>query len=72
MSIVNVPLPWDALQFVTGHINYGGRVTDDQDRRCLLAILRKFYNPDVLESSFAFEPSGTYRVPSLGSLESYR
>lgn len=43
-------IPWDAMQFVTGHINYGGRVTDDWDRRCLITILKKFYVADVLDS----------------------
>ena len=30
--------------YTTGHINYGGRVTDDWDRVCLIAILKKYYN----------------------------
>ncbi len=45
-------IPWDALLFVTGHINYGGRVTDDLDRRCLLAILKKFYIPEILQDKY--------------------
>lgn len=45
-------IPWDALLFVTGDINYGGRVTDDLDRRLLIAILKKYYNMDILEEKF--------------------
>ena len=34
-------IPWESLLYVTGHINYGGRITDDQDRCCLMTILGK-------------------------------
>jgi len=33
-------IPWEALTYVTGHINYGGWVTDDWDWVCILAILK--------------------------------
>lgn len=36
-------IPWEALVYVTGQINYGGRVTDDNDRRCLITTLEKYY-----------------------------
>merc|ERR1719399_1029830 len=42
-------IPWDTLLFVIGHINYGGRVTDDWDRRCLLSVLAKFVTPNILD-----------------------
>jgi dynein heavy chain, axonemal len=64
--------PWEALVFVTGHINYGGRVTDDNDRRCLLTTLEKYYCVENLEDGYLYSPSGLYYAPSNGPIEVYR
>ena len=65
-------IPWDAIRFVTGEINYGGRVTDDWDRRCLLATLQKFCQEEVLADNYSFSISGIYKNPVIGSLEDYK
>jgi dynein heavy chain len=65
-------IPWAALEYVIGQINYGGRVTDDNDRRCLTAVLRQFLTPGVLEEGHTYTPSGTYYAPHEGGLEDYR
>jgi len=57
-------LPWEALEYVTGHINYGGRVTDDIDRRCLMCILKQYYIPAVVyDGDYKFSASGRYFSP---------
>jgi dynein heavy chain len=65
-------IPWEALNFVTGIINYGGRVTDDQDSRCIMTILDKYCNVKVLEDGYKFSPSGTYYAPPDGKIDVYR
>lgn len=65
-------IPWPALEYVIGQINYGGRVTDDLDRRCIMSILRKYIAEKVLDDSYMFTPSGTYYAPPEGALEGYR
>ena len=65
-------IPWAALVYVTGQINYGGRVTDDLDRRCLMSILRSTTFPRHLDDSYRFTPSGTYYAPPEGDLFSFR
>ena len=64
--------PLEALTYLTGECNYGGRVTDDRDRRLLLSILSIFYCPAAIdEENYSFSESGDYRAPSLGPYESY-
>lgn len=49
------------LKYTAGEINYGGRVTDDWDRRCIMNVLEDFYNPSVLNSEFSYSESGIYK-----------
>jgi len=68
----NESTPWESMTFMTGQINYGGRVTDDLDRTLLLSILNKYYTPDILEDGYRFSESGIYYAPRLNHLEDYR
>ena len=67
----NEQTPFEALKYATGECNYGGRVTDDKDRRLLNTLLRKVYAPATLKKGFRLSESGTYVIPEEGSHESY-
>ena len=64
-------MPFAALQYCFGECNYGGRVTDDKDRRCLQVILKRFYNAGALEERAALSASGEYVMPEDGSHAQY-
>lgn len=57
-------VPFKAILYLTGECNYGGRVTDDRDRRCLNTILRDFYNPEVISNQeYRFSTEREYSLP---------
>ncbi|KAJ8670547.1 hypothetical protein QAD02_001806, partial [Eretmocerus hayati] len=56
---------FEALKYLTGECNYGGRVTDEWDRRTLVTILAQYYHPGVIKTDEKcyFDESDTYYVP---------
>jgi len=64
-------VPFDALTYLTGECNYGGRVTDKHDRRTLATILDDYYCESIFDDTYKFSPSGKYFAPSHGEFEKY-
>ncbi|XP_011500273.1 PREDICTED: dynein heavy chain 7, axonemal-like [Ceratosolen solmsi marchali] len=64
---------YDALIYLTGECNYGGRVTDDWDRRTLIAILQIFYCRELLsQDKYYFDlTSDIYYSPSFKEYDAY-
>ncbi|XP_046687492.1 LOW QUALITY PROTEIN: dynein axonemal heavy chain 1-like [Homalodisca vitripennis] len=53
-------IPFKVLEYTAGHINYGGRVTDDWDRRCIMTSWLDYYNMDVISGDHTFDEPGIY------------
>ena len=65
-------MPYEAITYLTGECNYGGRVTDDWDRRTMMTILADFYCFDIVhDHKYKFSPSGTYYAPPKGTYDEY-
>ena len=65
--------PWDALKYLISEANYGGRVTDEIDRRVLSGYLNQYFCEDALVvPNFRLSTLEEYFVPNEGSLNSYK
>lgn len=63
--------PFDALRYLTAECNYGGRVTDANDRILIEQLLLDYYTDRIFNDDYKFSPSGTYYAPAHGEADSY-
>jgi dynein heavy chain len=55
-----------------GKYNYGGRITDDWDRRTMKHTLNKFLPDSIFETpNYPFTSNGKYCSPNFTSVENY-
>ena len=59
----NDEVPFAALQYAVGECNYGGRVTDDKDRRLLMTLQKMVFQKKLFDPDFKLSASGLYKVP---------
>lgn len=58
-------VPYAALKYLTAECNYGGRVTDDKDRRLITTLLEDYYcERTVDDPNYKFASSDVYRPPN--------
>jgi dynein heavy chain len=50
-------VPFNVLKYITGEVIYGGRVTDDFDRRCLMSILGRFFSTQAVDEAYFYGDS---------------
>eukprot|EP00163_Fabomonas_tropica_P002875 TRINITY_DN1232_c0_g1_i1.p1 TRINITY_DN1232_c0_g1~~TRINITY_DN1232_c0_g1_i1.p1 ORF type:complete len:4516 (+),score=1594.38 TRINITY_DN1232_c0_g1_i1:127-13674(+) len=65
--------PWDALRYLIAEANYGGRVTDDWDRRLLREYSSSLFRDELLTTpNLPLSSLSAYFVPDDGPLQSYK
>ncbi|KAL7690391.1 putative AAA+ ATPase domain, dynein heavy chain region D6 P-loop domain-containing protein [Plasmopara halstedii] len=61
---------WPTVQYMVAEVHYGGRITDELDRRLFRAYCEAWLSPTLFEPSFSFNPedklsTGSTNAPSV-------
>ncbi|KAI9015067.1 dynein heavy chain and region D6 of dynein motor-domain-containing protein [Gaertneriomyces semiglobifer] len=64
------PISWNTARYMFCEVHYGGRVTDDYDRRLLNTYGKVWFGEHMFEETFQFFKG--YTIPQLRTVEDYR
>ena len=62
-------ISWQTIQFMLAEVQYGGRVTDDFDKRFLNSLTNVWFNDRLIQPGFKFYDG--YPMPEAKNLEEY-
>jgi dynein heavy chain len=71
----NSALSWPTIQYMICEVQYGGRITDDQDRLLFNTFGKFWLTPQIFSPDFCFAPGHTnfnYCIPAVDNIEAYR
>jgi len=65
--------PYDAMKYLIAEANYGGRVTDDWDRRLVNVYISELICEDVVHTdNYLLSELSEYYIPDDGTLKGYK
>ena len=66
-------IPWDALKYLIAEANYGGRVTDDWDRRVLRSYINHTFNDEAVKTpQYSLSSLSTYYIPESVDMQGFK